>query len=58
LLVALAAAPLLSAAGGEAPFRYGEDRAPTTLNPVFASTMVDTRMEELFFEGLFTYDRF
>ncbi len=58
LLVALVAAPVLSAAGGEAPFRYGEDRAPTTLNPVFASTMVDTRMEGLFFEGLFTYDRF
>lgn len=58
VIAALLAAPLLSAAGGEAPFRYGEDRAPTTLNPVFASTMVDTRMEELFFEGLFTYDRF
>lgn len=57
-VVALALAPILSGAGGENPFRYGEDRAPTTLNPVFASTMVDTRMEELFFEGLFTYDRF
>lgn len=55
--MAIVAAPFLFGAGGET-FRYGEDRAPTTLNPVFASTMVDTRMEELLFEGLFTYDRF
>ena len=43
---------------GEEQFRYGEDRAPSTLNPAYGRTMVDTRLEELMFEGLFTYDRF
>ena len=44
------------ASGGQ--LRYGEDRAPSTLNPAYGGTMVDTRLEELMFEGLFTYDRF
>ncbi|MEM7677143.1 MAG: ABC transporter substrate-binding protein, partial [Myxococcota bacterium] len=39
-------------------FRYGEDRSPSTLHPAYGRTMVDTRLEELIFEGLFSYDRF
>jgi peptide/nickel transport system substrate-binding protein len=58
VLGGLALAPLLMGSGPDSPFRFGEDRAPTTLNPIFASTMVDTRMEELLFDGLFTYDHF
>ena len=58
-LAACGAAALAGpAAASEVQFRYGEDRAPSTLNPAFGRTMVDTRLEELLFEGLFTYDRF
>ena len=56
VLVAMVA-PWLAGAAPET-FRYAEDQPPSTLNPAFASTMVDTRMEELLFESLFTYDRF
>ncbi len=55
---ALLLLPSPAEAAGEEPFRYGEDRPPSTLNPAFGRTMVDTRLEELMFEGLFTYDRF
>lgn len=61
LLTAFAAlgAPSGAAAQGPTPvFRYAEDRAPSTLNPAYASNMVDTRVNELLFQGLFTYDRF
>lgn len=54
----VAALPFLLGARPGDPFRYAEDRPPSTLNPAFASTMVDTRLEELLFESLFTYDRF
>jgi peptide/nickel transport system substrate-binding protein len=40
----------------EATFRYAEDKPPSTLNPMFAHSMVDVRLEELMFDGLFTYD--
>lgn len=36
-----------------APFRYGEDRAPGIIQPVFATTMSEARINELIFEGLF-----
>jgi len=35
-------------------FRYAEDRAPGIVNPVFATTMSEARLNELVFEGLFT----
>ena len=55
-IVLLASSSLATAS--EVQFRYGEDRAPSTLNPAYGRTMVDTRIEELLFEGLFSYDRF
>lgn len=51
--VVLSWAPSVSA---QMPFRYAEDTEPSTLNPMFSSKMVDVRLEELLFEGLFTYD--
>jgi len=35
------------------PLRYAEDRAPAIVNPLFATTMSEARMNELVFEGLF-----
>ncbi len=56
--LALCAAQTGYAADTANSFKYGEDKAPSTLNPAFANTMTDTRIEELLFESLFTYDRF
>ena len=40
-----------SALGG--PLRYAEDRAPGIVNPLFATSMAEARVNELLFEGLF-----
>lgn len=47
----------LSAAAMAAPLRYAEDRAPAVVNPVFATTMGEARLNELLFEGLFSDDQ-
>lgn len=39
-----------------ANFRYAEDQAPATTNPLFGSTMVEARVSELIFDGLYTDD--
>lgn len=41
-------------AGGT--LRYAEDRAPGIVNPLFATTMSEARINELLFDGLFTDD--
>lgn len=38
------------------PLRYAEDRAPSIVNPLFATSMPEARIDELLFEGLFTDD--
>ena len=48
--------PLLAAAQA-APLRYAEDRAPAIVNPAFATTMPEARVNELVFEGLFSDDQ-
>ncbi len=56
----LAAAVLLAAPVASAQntaLLYAEDSGPASLNPLFATKMVDTRMAELMFDGLFTYDK-
>lgn len=50
-MIALAA-PLAHAA----TFRYAEDRAPAVVNPLFATTLSEARLDELVFEGLFADD--
>ncbi|TVQ91095.1 MAG: hypothetical protein EA397_11415 [Deltaproteobacteria bacterium] len=46
---------MLSALGAHAaPLRYAEDRAPGIVNPAFATSMSEARINELIFEGLFT----
>jgi peptide/nickel transport system substrate-binding protein len=54
-IIALALVPL--AAGGSGPLRYAEDRAPAIVNPIFATTMSEARLNEIVFEGLFTDDQ-
>ncbi|MEN0061552.1 MAG: ABC transporter substrate-binding protein [Myxococcota bacterium] len=46
----------LSTAQG-APMRYAEDRAPAIVNPLFATTMSEARIDELVFDGLFSDDQ-
>lgn len=43
-----------SAWGG--PLRYAEDRGPGIVNPLFATTMSEARLDELVFDGLFADD--
>lgn len=38
------------------PLRYAEDRAPAIVNPLFATTMSEARVDELVFDGLFSDD--
>jgi peptide/nickel transport system substrate-binding protein len=38
------------------PLRYAEDRSPAIVNPLFATTMSEARVNELVFEGLFADD--
>jgi peptide/nickel transport system substrate-binding protein len=45
---------LVATASHGAPLRYAEDRAPGIVNPVYATTMSEARLNELVFEGLFT----
>lgn len=37
--------------------RYAEDQAPAIVNPLFATTMSEARVDELLFEGLYTDDK-
>jgi peptide/nickel transport system substrate-binding protein len=39
------------------PFRYAEDQAPGIINPIFATTMSEARINELVFEGLYADDQ-
>jgi peptide/nickel transport system substrate-binding protein len=39
-----------------ATLRYAEDRAPAIVNPLFATSMSEARVDELVFEGLFADD--
>ena len=39
------------------PLRYAEDQAPGIVNPLFTTTMVEARVNELLFDGLFTDDQ-
>jgi len=50
-LLTLAAVGLAAQA---APLRYAEDRAPGIVNPAFATSMSEARINELIFEGLYT----
>ncbi len=45
--------PLLATA---APLRYAEDRAPSIVHPIYATSMSEARLNELVFDGLFTDD--
>lgn len=40
-----------------APLRYAEDQAPGIVNPLFTTTMVEARVSELLFDGLYTDDQ-
>lgn len=51
----LALLPLLASLSATgAPFRYAEDQAPAIVNPVFATTMSEARLNELVFGALYT----
>lgn len=39
------------------PFRYAEDQAPGIINPIFATTMSEARINELVFESLYADDQ-
>lgn len=43
--------------GGGGPFRYAEDQAPAIVNPLFTTSMSETRLNELLFESLYTDDK-
>lgn len=43
--------------GSAATLRYAEDRAPSIVNPLFATSMSEARVGELVFEGLFADDQ-
>jgi peptide/nickel transport system substrate-binding protein len=47
---------VIGATAFAAPFRYAEDRAPGIVNPLFGTTMSESRVHELVFEGLYTDD--
>ncbi|MBX2796145.1 MAG: hypothetical protein KTR31_00710 [Myxococcales bacterium] len=47
---------LMATIGMANPLRYAEDRAPAIVNPLFATTMSEARIDELVFEGLFADD--
>ncbi len=47
---------LLSLPVWAAPFKYAEDRTPTTLNPIFADDMYSVRITELIFDRLIGWD--
>jgi len=39
------------------PLRYAEEQAPGIINPLFTTTMVEARVSELLFDGLYTDNR-
>ncbi|NOY26154.1 MAG: hypothetical protein GXP62_09810 [Oligoflexia bacterium] len=43
----------LSAPAQASELRYAEDQAPAIVNPLFATTMSEARLDELLFEGLY-----
>ena len=45
---------LLAGMASAKPLRYAEDRGPAIVNPLFATTMPEARVNELMFEGLFS----
>lgn len=53
-LTSSAAAP--SKAPEKTTLRYAEDRAPAIINPLFATSMSEARVDELVFDGLFSDD--
>lgn len=53
-LAVMGLASAATTAANAGPFRYAEDRAPGIVNPVFATTMSEARLNELVFEGLYT----
>ncbi len=46
----------LAMTASAAPLRYAEDRAPAIVNPLFATSMSEARLNELAFDGLFADD--
>jgi len=56
ILYAMALALIVSTASA-APIRYAEDRSPAIVNPIFATSMSEARLNELVFEGLFGDDQ-
>jgi peptide/nickel transport system substrate-binding protein len=56
LLGGTAAGCALLWTGSAATLRYAEDRAPSIVNPLFATSMSEARVDELVFEGLFADD--
>ena len=58
-VAAISIAPNAMAQGGDVvPFTYVEDNAPSSLHPSYSRKMVEVRMNELVFEGLFTTDQY
>lgn len=51
-----AGATMLALVGGGATLAYYEESLPTTMNPLFASSMVDHRSQELVFDRLWYHD--
>jgi len=54
-LVLAAGLGATTAQGGD--LRYAEDQAPAIVNPLFATSMSEARIDELVFEGLYTDDK-
>lgn len=48
----------VAAAQDVVPFTYVEDNEPSSLHPSYVRKMVEVRMNELIFEGLFTTDQY
>ncbi len=57
LLLGFVVAGAATAPAHAGSFRYAEDQAPGIVNPLFATTMSEARLNELVFEGLYTDDK-
>ncbi len=55
-LSALAATTLLLGSASASQLRYAEDQAPAIVNPLYTSSMAETRVNELLFQGLYADD--
>ncbi|MEZ4238141.1 MAG: ABC transporter substrate-binding protein [Myxococcota bacterium] len=55
--MAAALVALIAWLGTAGSLRYAEDRGPATVNPLFATSMSEARVDELVFEGLFADDK-